>query len=160
KIISYLTTIPPGELNRNNIAKYLEQDNKTVQNYLNILHETGIINLIKEMKIGSNLLKTKEKIYLNNPDIYHAVSEEIGIENRIGAIREIFFINMIRNSENKIFYSNIGDFEINGIYFEIGGRKKSIKQIKEYIDNSFIVKDDIIYYEKNTIPLMYFGFLY
>lgn len=160
KIISFLTTIPPGELNRNNISKHLGQDNKTVQNYLNILNDTGIVNIIHENKSGSHLLKSKEKIYLNNPDIYHAVSEEIGIKNKLGTIREIFFINMIKNSGNKIFYSKTGDFEVNGSHFEIGGKTKSIKQIKDKLENSYLVKDDIIHYEKHAIPLMYFGFLY
>ena len=67
---------------------------------------------------------------------------------------------MIKNSGNNIFYSTIGDFKVNDNYFEIGGKKKSSKQIKNYLNKSFIVKDDTIYCEKNVIPLMFFGFLY
>lgn len=160
KIISYTATIPPGELNRNSIAKHIGLDNKTVQNYLNILGETKILNLLKENKSGSHILKGSEKMYLNNPDIYHAVTEEIGLENKEGTIREIFFINMILNSGNKIFYSKTGDFEALGKHFEIGGRNKSKKQIKNDLENSYLVKDNILYGEKNIIPLIFFGFLY
>ena len=77
RILSYLSTIPPGELNRNSIAKNIGLDNKTVQNYLNILHETGLIELIPENKSGSNLLKRTEKMYLDNPDLYASINEEI-----------------------------------------------------------------------------------
>lgn len=160
KIISYMATVPPGELNRNNIANNIGLDNKTIQNYLNILNEIGIINFVRENKTGSNLLKNKEKFYLNNSDIYYAVTEETGHESKFGTIREIFFINMILNSENKIFYSKVGDFVINGIHFEIGGKNNSKKQIINNLDSSYLVKDDILYREKNVIPLFLFGFLY
>ncbi|MDA3939700.1 MAG: ATPase, partial [Spirochaetia bacterium] len=87
-------TIPPGELNRNSIAKNIGLDNKTVQYYLNILHETGLIELIKENKSGSNLLKQTEKMYLDHPDLYTSITEEIGYESKIGTIREIFFMGV------------------------------------------------------------------
>ena len=37
-------------------------DNKTIQNYLNILNETGLIELLSENKSGSNLLRHTEKM--------------------------------------------------------------------------------------------------
>ncbi len=160
KILSYLATIPPGELNKNNIAKHIGLDNKTIENYLNIMCETGLVELINENKSGSNLLKNKEKIYLDNCDIYNSIIEEIGYSSEIGTIREIFFIKMIKNSGNKIYYSKIGDFEVNKKIFEIGGSKKSIKQIRNNLENSYLVKDDILYGSKYEIPLFLFGFLY
>lgn len=160
KILSYLATIPPGELNRNSISKNIGLDNKTIQNYLNILNETGLVELLSENKSGSNLLRHTEKMYLDNPDIYNAIIEEIGFESRIGTIREIFFIKMIENSGNKIFYSKTGDFEVNGTLFEIGGKNKDWKQLKGITENAFLVKDDILYGNKNEIPLYLFGFLY
>jgi len=160
RILSYLSTIPPGELNRNSIAKNIGLDNKTVQNYLDILQETGLIELIKENKSGSNLLKRTEKMYLDNPDLYTSINEEIGNESKIGTIREIFFIKMIKNSGNKIFYSKTGDFEVNNTIFEIGGKNKTLKQIKSHIGDAYLVKDDILYGNKYEIPLYLFGFLY
>ncbi len=160
RILSYLATIPPGELNRNSIAKNIGLDNKTVQYYLNILCETGLIELIKENKSGSNLLKQTEKMYLDNPDLYTSITEEIGYESNIGTIREIFFIKMIKNSGGKIFYSKTGDFEVNNILFEVGGKNKKLKQIKNNLGNAYLVKDNILYGSKYEIPLYLFGFLY
>jgi len=160
RILSYLSTIPPGELNRNNISKNIGLDNKTIQNYLNILKETGLIELISKNKSGSNLLRQTEKIYLDNTDLYKSIIEEIGYESRIGTIREIFFIKMIKNSGNNIYYSKTGDFEVNKMIFEIGGKNKTKKQIKNSLDNAFLVKDDILYGNKYEIPLYLFGFLY
>ncbi|MEA1911950.1 MAG: ATPase, partial [Spirochaetota bacterium] len=147
-------------LNRNSIAKNIGLDNKTIQHYLNILHETGLIELIHENKSGSNLLKQTEKMYLDNPDLYTSITNEIGHESKIGTIREIFFIKMIKNSGSKIFYSKIGDFEINNIIFEIGGKNKTLKQIKTNLANAYLVKDNILYGSKYEIPLYLFGFLY
>ena len=42
----------------------------------------------------------------------------------MGTIRELFFINMIQNAGKYIYYSDIGDYEIDKLYFEIGGKRK------------------------------------
>lgn len=57
-------------------------------------------------------------------------------------------------------YTEQGDFLVNERYFfEIGGKLKSGKQIKN-IESAFIVADDIEYGFQNKIPLWLFGFLY
>jgi predicted AAA+ superfamily ATPase len=160
RILTYIGTIPPGELNRNSIAKNIGLDNKTVQNYLNILNETGLIRLVKENKSGSNVLKTTEKIFLDNSNVYRAIVKELGYEYKLGTVREIFFINMIENSGNNIFYSKVGDFQVADKFFEIGGKNKTRKQIKNNLENSFLVKDDMLYGGRNELPLLLFGFLY
>lgn len=160
RILAYTATIPPGELNRNNIARNIGLDNKTVRNYLTILQETGLLALIASKKAGSNLLKQTEKVYLDNPNLYRAVVDEIGHSSSVGSIREIFFINMIRNSGKQLFYSRAGDFEVENRVFEIGGRGKSWKQSRNNLSNAYLVKDDILYGGNREIPLYLFGFLY
>lgn len=160
KILSYLAIIPPGQLNRNSISKHIGIDNRTVENYLKILNETGLVCLVKENRAGSSLLKGTEKIYLDNPNTYRAIIDEIGFEYNKGTVREIFFIKMLQNSGEKIYYRKIGVFQVRDYYFEIGGKSKSRKQIMNNLENSFLVKDDILYSSGNTIPLQLFGFLY
>jgi hypothetical protein len=160
KILAYMATIPPGKLNRNSISKHIQLDNKTVDNYLNILNETGLVCLLKKNQSGSSLLKKTEKINLDNPNIYQAIINEIGFDYKKGTVREIFFIKMLENSGENVFYSKIGDFHVQGYNFEIGGKGKSRKQIKENLKNSFVVKDDILYSDGNILPLHLFGFLY
>jgi hypothetical protein len=43
--------------------------------------------------------------------------------------------------------------------FEIGGKDKTQKQIKD-LNNAFIAADDIEYDYQNKIPFWLFGFLY
>ena len=58
-----------------------------------------------------------------------------------------------------IYAPKKGDFFINRYVFEIGGKNKTKKQIKE-IEDSFIVKDNIEIGSNKVIPLWLFGFLY
>lgn len=160
KILSYLATIPPGQLNRNSISKHIGLDNKTVENYLNILNETGLVCLIRENKAGSSLLKGKEKIFLDNSNIYKAIINEIGFDYNKGTAREIFFVKMMQNANENVYFSSVGDFQVQDYFFEIGGKGKSIKQIKDHLDKSFVVKEDILYPGRHEIPLHFFGFLY
>ena len=160
RIIAYLAAVPPEELNCNSIAGHIGMDNKTVHNYLNILNETGLTELVQKNKARSGLLKPTEKIYLDNPDIYAAVADKAGFSSQLGTVREVFFIRMIKNAGLKIHYSEIGDFEVNDVIFEIGGKGKGKKQIKNNLDRAFLVKDDILYGAKHEIPLYLFGFLY
>jgi len=160
KIVTYLSTIPPGELNVNSISKHVGKDNKTIETYLDILNETGLAYLLSDNKSGGGILKGKKKIYLGNPNLYKAISSDTGFNYKKGTVRELFFINMIVNSGKKIFYSKVGDFVVDGKNFEIGGKNKSEKQISSDLKNSFVVKDDILYANKRDIPLYLFGFLY
>ena len=62
--------------------------------------------------------------------------------------------------EYKLQIAKKGDFVVEDKYiFEVGGAKKSFKQIKD-IPNSFIVADDIEVGFDNKVPLWLFGFLY
>ena len=160
RILAYTATIPPGELNINSVSRNIGLDNKTVVRYLNMLQETGLLTLVSSGKTGSGLLKQAEKIYLNNANLYEAITAEIGSKSNIGSIREIFFVSMIKNSGHHVHYSRIGDFEVKGTVFEIGGRNKSLKQIGKNLNRAYLVKDDILYGGKHEIPLYLFGFLY
>ncbi len=160
KVLSYMATIPPSELNRNNIAKHIGLDHKTIQHYLHILQSTGLAELVTGVQSGSHLLKTKEKIYLDNPNLYQTISKEIGHDYQLGTIRELFFIKMLKNSGHTVHYSKTGDFIVDDVIFEIGGKSKTRKQLKQVTQEAYLVKDDILYAGKLEIPLHLFGLLY
>jgi len=132
-------------------------DERTLKNYLKYLEDGGVITSLT--KSGSRLgsLEKPEKIYLNNTNQIYAISSK-GKEN-IGNIRETFFINML-SAMYEVLSPKKGDFLIDNKYtFEIGGKNKSFKQIKD-ISNSFLAVDDIETGIGNKIPLWLFGFLY
>src|SRR5262249_49306404 len=94
--------------------------------------------------------------------IYHANTNQLftlaGDQANNGTVRETFFINAVKLVK-KVYYSEVGDFNVEGQIFEIGGKNKTYKQIKK-IKNNYLAVDNIEIGIGNTIPLWLFGFLY
>ena len=133
-----------------------------IYEYLKYLEDAKIITSLRTRERGYKIMSKPEKLYMNNPSISYALSTN----SDKGSLRESFFVNQIKNYYGKqflddtIFASKVGDFLVKESYlFEIGGKNKGYKQIKD-IENSFVVADDIEIGFKNKIPLWLFGFLY
>ncbi|HFU75600.1 MAG TPA: ATP-binding protein, partial [Arcobacter sp.] len=124
----------------------------TLNTYLNILEETKIIKPIK--KYSAKVSKKPEKLLFSNTNILYTYADEFGIEADIGTVRETFFTSCFET----IYYSDIGDFRVDKYIFEIGGKNKSFKQIKDK-ENSFVVVDTDYTMEGNKIPLWLFGLM-
>jgi len=159
KILLFLASIPPGNISVHNIGSNLKIDDKTVISYLFQLSETGLVNLIYPAESGNQGLRRPDKVFLNNTNLQYALEAHIATKIDIGTIRELYFIQSTKNSGMSVFHSKQGDYQIDNIIFEIGGKNKTRKQIKN-IKNAFLVKDDILTATKGVIPLMFFGFLY
>lgn len=159
QILLFLATNPPGEFNIHNLAQSLKIDDKTVVNYLEILIETGLVTPLFYNSGGHKMLRKPVKYYLNNSSLYFTLAMESGHEIEIGALRESFFLSMVKNAGLTPHYFSKGDFEVKGFTFEVGGKNKKRKQIKD-VERSFVVKDDVLLAQKGEIPLYLFGFLY
>jgi hypothetical protein len=71
--LTYLASIPPGELNIHNLSQNLEIDHKTTQHYLTILmFEIGGKSKTKRQLKGASL-----PAYLVKDDILHPLKNEI-----------------------------------------------------------------------------------
>ena len=135
-----------------------------VYEYLNYLENAKIINSLHSKAKGYSILSKPEKLFMQNTNITYALTNNIDI----GSARESFFVNQIKNYfgsktqflDTTIYIANKGDFLVNETYhFEIGGKNKSFKQIKD-IPQSYIAADEIEIGYGNKIPLWLFGFLY
>jgi predicted AAA+ superfamily ATPase len=129
-------------------------DGRTLKDYFTKLEDAGILKLLmKSSSKGLTKLEKPEKIYLDNSNLLYIT------EANIGTVRETFFLNIL-SKKYEVTYPKKGDFLVDNSYlFEIGGRNKSFKQIKD-IPNSFVVADDIEIGSGAKIPLWLFGFLY
>lgn len=159
KLLNFLASIPPGTSSVHNISKNLSIDDKTTFNYLLNLQETGLINLIYPAEAGNASLRRPEKIFLNNTNLQYALEGNLNAAVDIGSIRELFFVQSSQNAGIKVFHNKIGDYQIDSVVFEIGGKNKTRTQIKNE-PNSYLVKDDLLLSSRGEIPLLYFGFLY
>jgi len=159
KLLNFLATIPLGSVSVNNIAKNIGIDPKTITHYLDCMRATGLVHLVYPDAGGSRGLSRPEKVFLNNTNLHYALNSHLGPNIEIGTIRELFFIQSLRNAEIDVFYSQQGDYQVKNTVFEIGGKNKTGKQLKG-CSSGFIVKDDVLSSSVGVIPLIYFGFLY
>lgn len=159
KILYFIHTASPSEININRIAKSLGKDHTDVANYLEMMRETELLRFLLIDKSGHALIRNAEKVYLGNTNLAYALEQAIGKKANKGQLRELFFIASIENAGLKSFYSKIGDVKCGDYTFEIGGAGKDASQIKNQ-KNAFIAADDILYGDIKKIPLHLFGFLY
>jgi len=114
-----------------------------------------MISQLREKTDSFLLIGKVEKVYLDNTNLAFCLSEK---EPNTGNLRETFFLNQMRVN-HKVYRSEKGDFNIQNMTFEVGGKSKAQKQI-EHLKNAYIVKDDIEYGHGNVIPLWAFGLNY
>lgn len=161
RILYFLSTIPPGELSTHNLARNLGVDDKTALHYVHILRATGLVRLLFSSQRGNRLLRNPEKAYLDNTSLLHTLGSELGQEVDKGTVRELFLLSTLQDADERVFYSKeAGDFRVGDTVFEVGGRNKKGRQIRQAAEKAFIVKDDILIGGKQALPLHLFGFLY
>jgi len=153
KLLVTLCQNPPGSLNLTALSRDIGINTRTLYNYITALQKGDLIHLLYYNKKGNAIFQKPDKILLNNPNLF-----QILCDVNIGSQRESFFISQLNKFDIK--YSKKGDYTIDDKYvFEIGGKTKSFKQIKD-MDNSFVVADDVEVGFGNKVPLWLFGFLY
>ena len=142
--------------NIDNLSKRIGIHRNTLLSYLYYLQETQLTNHLHKDILGINRLQKPEKVYLENTNLAYALAKN---NTNIGNMRETFFLNQL-SYNHTVEYPNRGDFWIDKKFlFEIGGKVKSDKQIKD-ASNAYIAADDIEYGFGNKIPLWQFGMLY
>lgn len=160
KIVSYLASIPPGEVNMHNIAQNMQISHQTVSHYLNILSEVGLVQMIYPFEGGNQYLRKPEKIFLHNTTLLFVFEQFMDEGINKGTLRELYFIQAMRDANQKIYYSKQGDYRTKDTIFEIGGKNKKTTQIANSTLRAILVKDDILTASNDVIPLLFFGFLY
>lgn len=160
KVFKFVINSSAGELNANKLSSHLGKDYETIGNYLNYLHESGLIRFLYSEKTGKAFLNKPIKIYPENTNLIYAnYMLPQNKDDALGKIRELFVVNSLQNAAQQIFYSEAGDFKVADRYhFEVGGRNKKFTQLKTK-ENAYIVADNLLTGSKNSIPLYLFGFL-
>ena len=160
KILVYFASIPPGEVNVNNLAKHLGIDHKTAEHYLHILISVGLLRELNLYEGGGNYLRKPSKFVLNHTNLMHTLQQYVDQPVCKGMERELFFIQSMQNAGIELFYSKQGDYRTAQSIFEIGGKNKTRKQIQDAELPAYLVKDEILLPFKGEIPLFLTGFLY
>ena len=155
-LLNILGGIAPYTPNLSKLAAQIGTTRDSLLKYLSLLHNAHIITWLSSSTSGLNFLNKPDKLYLQNPNIAFALSDN----TNTGTIRETFLLSQLL-VEHKVNYPKIsGDFLVNNqLLFEVGGKNKSKKQIQG-IKDAYIVADDIEVGYGNRIPLWLFGFMY
>jgi len=121
-----------------------------------LLEKSHAVLLLKQKATGIRQMVKPEKIYLQNTNYNFALSPE---NPETGNLRETFFFNQLQQN-HKVTHTDKTDFCIdNKYFFEIGGKGKSNRQIKD-LENAYLALDGTTTGFRNEIPLWLFGFLY
>ena len=142
----------PYQVKIDSLSRDLSISEPTLYSYLEILNKTGIFKAI--YKASAKQTKKPSKLFFKNTNILYALSEDLQIPIEIGTIRETYFANCFKN----IYYSDIGDFKVDGYIFEVGGKNKSFNQIKD-LDNGYLAIDIDFTSNNKKIPLWIFSFI-
>ena len=163
KLIAYLSISKIPTINIGSMCNELDIPKETLYEFLDLLARADLVNIIKKRDATVRSLK-QSRIFLSNPNLYYAISNELWKHNvDVGNIRESFFVSQI-NGLYPLYSSQIADYSVDlksrkNIEVEIGGKSKSRKQIAS-INNGYIFRDDVEMGYDNIIPLYLTGFLY
>ncbi len=164
KILNFLASISPGKINVHKLASSIGTAFETMEEYIDVLFKISFVRYLLKDKEGHKLIRKAEKVFLDNTNIALYLQNNLGLEENTGTIRELFILNQLQNTEEKVFApGRKGDFmlKVNNkkIILEVGGKSKDFSQIAK-IENSYLVLDDMEVGEAGKIPLWLFGFLY
>ncbi|GHT20173.1 ATPase AAA [Bacteroidia bacterium] len=155
KLLMLIAQNVPYKPNFNSLSKSVEVSRNNIVDYFHFIERAGMIAQLREKTESFLLVGKVEKVYLDNTNLAFYLSEK---EPEVGNIRETVFFNQMRVNQ-KVYRSEKGDFNIDNLIFEVGGKSKTQKQI-EGQKNAYIVKDDIEYGYHNVLPLWAFGLNY
>ena len=155
QLLAIVAKSTPFKPNMSKIAEMLKISRNNIADYLLYMEEAGMVLQLRSSTEGIRGLGKIDKVYLDNTNLIYNLAKE---NQEKGNVRETFFLNQLKVNHS-VISSSIGDFKIDEIDFEVGGRNKKQKQI-EKAERGFLVKDDIEIGYLNTIPLWQFGLMY
>ena len=155
KLLSLVSMLSPFKPNVSKLAGQIGASRNNLRSYFDFMEKAGLVAQLHDGTGGLGSLGKVKKLYLDNTNIMRVLG---GNQMNAGSARETFFFNQMRVNHD-VTSSQISDFEIGDITFEIGGKGKGSSQLKE-AQRGYVVADDIEFGHGNTVPLWAFGLNY
>lgn len=155
QMLGVIAKSAPYKPSVDHLSQEIKISKNNVADYLLWLERAGMIGQLRDDTGGMRGLGKVEKVFLDNPTLMTVLS---GDNPNLGNIRETFFYNQMR-VDYEVLSSKVSDFKIGDAVFEIGGKNKGQRQIRD-VENGYVVKDEIEYPHGNVIPLFLFGLTY
>ncbi len=155
KMLQVLAESVPQTQNLGELCAQLDTDRNQALKMLDALARAGLLDILYSPTKTLKHLGWPEKILLHNTNLMYALGSNV----TTGTLRETFFLNQMQVS-HQVHAPKSGDFLVDSkLLFEVGGRKKSFRQIQD-IPDSYLAVDDLEVGYDNRIPLWLFGLLY
>jgi uncharacterized protein len=155
KLLGVIAESAPFKPNISALSSKLEITRDRILENIYQLNDARLLNILSVQGKGVSRLQKPDKIFLENTNFSFAINPKPDQGN----LRETFLLNQLINAGYEVFEPVNGDFLVNGITIEVGGKNKSGRQLKQE-KNALIAADDIEVGWGNKIPLWLFGFLY
>ena len=155
RMLGIIASNVPYKPEASSLANEIKVSRNDIPNYLLYMEKAGMIGQLRDCTDGMRGLGKTEKVYLDNTNMIYTMTGE---NANIGNVRETFFFNQTRLNQ-EVISSKVSDFQIGEYTFEVGGKKKGLKQVKD-VENAYIVRDDTEYASGQFLPLWSFGLLY
>lgn len=155
QLLAIVAQSVPFKPNMSKLAESMNISRNNVADYLHFMEEAGLVAQLRSQTEGIRALGKVDKVYLDNTNLAYNLAGE---NQNKGNVRETFFLNQLK-LDQQVRPSMLGDFRVDELEFEVGGKDKGIKQIKT-AQKGYLVKDDIEKGYLNTIPLWHFGLMY
>lgn len=155
KLLYIVAQSVPFKPNYSKLARDLDINRNLVADLMVYLEKAQLINILRDDTHGISSLGKVDKVYLNNTNLAYAISDSAP---DTGNVRETVFLSLMMQTQ-AVTSSSVSDFQIGERTFEVGGKNKKQKQIQD-VENAYVVKDDIEYGHRNSVPLWAFGLTY
>lgn len=155
KLLGVISESVPFKPNIAALSRKLDLSRDSVYQYIYQLKAAKLLNTLSSEGKGVSTLQKPDKIFLENSNLAFALKDKPDLGN----VRETFVFNQLINAGKHVSFPSEGDFLVDGLTIEVGGRKKNALQVR-HLDNYLIVADDIEIGNMNKVPIWLLGFLY
>ena len=156
KLLAVIGKSAPFIPNATEIASSIQISRQTLLQYFEYLEESKLIYQVFKQSRGLGALEKPDKIFLENTNLMYMFDD---VQTDVGNVRETFAFNQLSHA-HEVLFSEQSDFFVDKKYtFEVGGKNKKRKQIKD-VSDSYILADNIEYGTERRIPIWLLGFLY
>lgn len=156
KLLAVIGKSAPFIPNATEIASSIQISRQTLLQYFEYLEESKLIYQVFKQSRGLGALEKPDKIFLENTNLMYMFDD---VQTDVENVRETFAFNQLSHA-HEVLFSEQSDFFVDKKYtFEVGGKNKKRKQIKD-VSESYILADNIEYGTERRIPIWLLGFLY
>lgn len=154
-LLAVMAERTPFTVNISSLTQVLSLSRNSVIKLLELLDKAGLIRRLFSLPTGLGMFVKPEKMLFDNTALMYALATQVDA----GTMRETFVASQL-SVRHQLYMPSQGDLMVDDKWlFEVGGKGKKFKQIKDKPD-SYMVADNIEVGFGNKIPLWMLGLVY